>query len=68
MFRPIEAIFRLLQFCSKSVIHIYIYTYVCVYDVSAYGGHLQVIKILFKECHIYTHMFVCIYTYIYDAL
>ena len=28
MFRPIAAIFRLLQFCSKSVIYIYIYVYI----------------------------------------
>jgi len=28
MFRPIEAIFRLLQLCSKSVIYIYIYIYI----------------------------------------
>ena len=28
MFRPIAAIFRLLQSCSKSVIYIYIYIYI----------------------------------------
>jgi len=28
MFRPIAAIFRLLQFCSKSIIYIYIYIYI----------------------------------------
>ena len=38
MFRPIAAIFRLLQFCSKSIIYIYI----CIYSIYMYIQYIYI--------------------------
>jgi hypothetical protein len=45
MFRPIAAIFRLLQFCSKSIIYIYIYIYIYAYIYTYIG----IYKIFFEQ-------------------
>jgi len=41
MFRPIAAIFRLLQFYSKSIIYIYIYIYICLYCEMMLRSHYR---------------------------
>jgi len=49
MFRPIAAIFRLLQFCSKSVLYI-----VYVYTTQYTHTHIYI--------HIYMYICVCVFT------
>jgi len=59
MFRPIAAIFRLLQFCSKIVIYIYIY--ICLYCV-------VMLSIYSIDTYTHTHTHIYIYIYIYIVL
>jgi len=55
MFRPIAVIFRLLPFCSKSVIYIYICVCVCV---SILRGDVEISTLL---CSIYIYIYMTLF-------